>query len=178
MKLLFPSLLLAGASRVANAELDLYVREKFVTADGSECGDCTEGGSGGCFLKTRAFFLQNSCFNRGDDRSSVYDEMAGGVVCRQDFRESCEDEDITFDAEDVDEDCRDSWVLDECTDAEHMKKLSSWCTISSTGGPQGEYVVPLLTFQEFDSAGECGAAAGRRSVALVQEEGPHHPEIR
>mmetsp|Transcript_25600 Transcript_25600/g.55073 ORF Transcript_25600/g.55073 Transcript_25600/m.55073 type:complete len:296 (+) Transcript_25600:111-998(+) len=137
-------------SSVANAELDLYVREKFENAAGDKCGSCSEGGE--CFLSSRSVFLQQSCLNRGDIKASVYDEVADGVVCRQDFGESCESEDHIFNAEGED-DCRDSWKLGECTDSEQMTKLESWCKKSNE--PEGDYTIPLLTFQEFDSVDDC-----------------------
>eukprot|EP00584_Thalassiosira_punctigera_P005662 CAMPEP_0172531988 /NCGR_PEP_ID=MMETSP1067-20121228/5200_1 /TAXON_ID=265564 ORGANISM="Thalassiosira punctigera, Strain Tpunct2005C2" /NCGR_SAMPLE_ID=MMETSP1067 /ASSEMBLY_ACC=CAM_ASM_000444 /LENGTH=288 /DNA_ID=CAMNT_0013316441 /DNA_START=37 /DNA_END=903 /DNA_ORIENTATION=- len=140
--------LFRAAARVANAEeLDLFVREKFE----GECASCEEGA--GCYLKSRAFFVQRSCFNRNDQKASVYDEVEEGVVCRQDFGASCV-VDNAFSAASVD-DCKDSWNLDECTESEHMTKLGGWCTLSSD--PVGEFITPLLSFKEYDSVDACGS---------------------
>ena len=129
---------------------------KYVDANGDKCGSCIEGADSGCFLSSRAFFLENSCFNRAEDRSSIYAELSDGVVCREEFREdSCEDDKNVFSAVSV-EDCRDSWVLGECSNAEKMQKLEGWCT-KSNNGPDGEYTIPLLTFKEYDGT-SCGSS--------------------
>lgn len=169
MKLFFP-VLLVGACAIANAEdtMDLYIREKFASSAGDQCGSCAETDE--CFLSTRSFFLQNSCFNRNDERASVYNEVEEGVVCRQEFRgDSCEDDgELAFDAEDAEEDCRDAWNVDECTGSERMQKLSGWCT-SSAAGPVGEFTVPMLTFKEYDDVEDCGS--GDYLHLLLPDEG-------
>mmetsp|Transcript_15555 Transcript_15555/g.32862 ORF Transcript_15555/g.32862 Transcript_15555/m.32862 type:complete len:334 (+) Transcript_15555:27-1028(+) len=171
MKLSTPFLLLGTAPAVASDDLlDLFVREKYFTASNEPCDSCAEGD--GCYLRTRSFFLRGECFNRNYEKSSVYDEVTKGVACRRDFRDSCEsDEDIIFDAEDED-DCRDTWNLDECsTGSERMRLFDSWCTYAT--GPSGEYTVPLLTFQEFDgenAAEKCGSA-GYSHLYLPNEGG-------
>jgi len=152
MNLSSPLILLCGAAHViaANAEeLDLYIREKFQ----GECTSCEEGN--GCYLRSRAFFIQQSCFNRNDKKASVYDEVEDGVVCRQDFQISCDFEESAFDAAEVGN-CKDTWNLDECSDSEHMTKLSGWCTLSTE--PVGEFTTPLLTFQEYDDIDACGSS--------------------
>jgi len=106
----------------------------------------------------------------------VYDEVEEGIVCRQDFRASCEVglEYNSFDAEEV-KDCRDSWNIDECLESEQMKKFSSWCTSSSEA--VGEYAIPLLTFQEFETGeGDVCGSTEYTHLLLPDENGaciPH-----
>lgn len=129
--------------------LDLYVREKYETADGNRCDECDAD----CFLWQRAFFLQGSCFNRGYGASSVYDEVEDGVVCRQDFGESCDEGDPKVD---VEASCRDTWNLQECVKGEKMKKLTDWCV--EADAPEAPYTVPLLAYQQYDSVDSCGTS--------------------
>lgn len=146
----------AAPSRVAHAAddaMDLYVRERFQDANGEPCAGACEGD--GCYLRAQSFFLRKSCFNRGDAKSSLYEELEEGLVCRQDSRASCENNPLVFDAATAD-DCRQSWTVDVCTGSEHLKKLSGWCTASTVA--LGEYTVPLLSFREFDDVEACGSA--------------------
>lgn len=180
MKLSITLLLLPAASRAqgtTTTTFDLYARSRYHDANGEPCGSCAE--SGECQLQWRTFFLRDACFNRGDAKSSLYDELpvdGGGVVCRRDYRSSCEDGGATFDAEDV-EDCRDSWTVDECTDeAEVMTRHDSQCVAyppeydGADVGPVGEYTVPLLTFREYDDVESCGTS-NYKEILLPDEGG-------
>ena len=141
----------------AAEELDLYIRDKYETSDGSKCDSC-DTSEGGCYRSSRTLFLKDTCFNRGISKSSIYNEVSTNIVCRQDFSATCKenkDRNPKFDAQNVD-DCRDTWQLKECVDGERMARLSNWCIESNQ--PIDEFVVPLLQFKEYDSLGDCGTS--------------------
>lgn len=150
-----------GPSRGTGNEIDLYIRDKYETSDGSRCDDTSScNTSENCYRASRTLFLRKQCFNRGIDKSSIYDEVSANVVCRQDFRTGCSsssenndnDNELEFDAESLN-DCRSSWQLKECVNSERMTRLSNWC-IESTQA-MGEFTVPLLNFREYESASSC-----------------------
>ncbi|KAL9184028.1 hypothetical protein ACHAXT_002114 [Thalassiosira profunda] len=150
-------LLLLGASlRASDAAVHLYVRDRYANATRNACATCSDEGNG-CHLIARSFYLQKMCHNRGDGKASIYNELGDGTntVCRQDFRESCEDLERAFDAEDVG-DCKDDWTLNQCVEGEVMTKFSNHCEESETG-PMGEYTVPLVNFQEYFGVEACGS---------------------
>ena len=154
------------AALAAEEELDLYVRERFEDDGGGPCDGCRDGD--GCYLRSRSFFLQGACVGRGAGKSSVYDQVAEGVVCRQDFRAACEEADgaATFAAATAD-DCRDAWTAGACAGSERLTRLEGWCAPSAA--PAGERTVPLLTFRQYDDGGACSASDYRH--LLLPDEG-------
>ena len=148
-----PSLLLFFAAFAGTAKgMDLYVRDRYHNAVGEPCGACTEGD--GCYLRSRSFFLRDSCINRSDAKSSFFSELEDGLVCRQDQPAAC-DAASAFDAASAD-DCKQTWTAGECTDSERVTKLAGWC--EEAAAATGEYFVPLLAFREYETVAACDTA--------------------
>jgi len=158
----------------AAEELDLYIRDKYETSDGSKCDSCNTSNDSDCYRSSRTLFLKDTCFNRGISKSSIYNEVSTNIVCRQDFSATCKenkDRNPKFDANDIN-DCRDTWQLKECVDGERMTRLSNWCIESNQ--PIDDFVVPLLQFKEYDALGDCDTSSTLLYTDLTWAEFVYH----
>ena len=142
--------------------LDLFIRDRYRTADGELCEFCEE--RDGCFLDSRAFYIENECRSRGENQNAIYSRIEGSpnTVCRQDFiaddtRCDVPGQEPIFDITQV-SNCDARWTVDTCTESIEMSVLESWCIPSSV--PVDEYVMPMATVLIYSDADECTSSSG------------------
>lgn len=157
--------LLGSPTVMIRAELDLYVRDRFLKTNATreKCNVCQEGE--GCY-SVKTFYVEGQCRQRPAG-ASVYSRLSESVVCRQDFPGvKCQDSAPSFTAT-TEQDCGQTWNNSQCEDSIEISVLSDWCRKAEQ--PSDRFVLPFFEILSYASINDCNQGINVRSDFLPDD---------